>query len=255
MNISNYNFFHEHGYIIVDAINAQDLNAFQASLSNTISIYLKKNSLPQLTPAKQFNFKEQCDYGLSILRSINPDYSLAIQAVISRTPEFYKLCSNKIIMNTARNLLTLAKNSSLYLTNNGIIFTNPNDSNNHRSCNIELDWHKDTFFTIPKSRFVQIWVPLLHDASPEIGTLQVCPGSHLAGIGKQKMHMSVQYDHRFTMDKQEISQYVPQELQVRLGQALIFDGRLIHRSGKNISTHIRSTMLFSLRGLEFHSQL
>lgn len=242
MNISNYNFFQEQGYIIFDAVSPEDLAAFKASLHSIILLYLNNYALGKSLPDKQLTLEEQCDHGLATLRAANPDYPLAVQAAISRSPEYYRLCSNPQIMGIVRDLLVL-EHSPLYFTNNGIIFTNPNDSSNQRSCNIEISWHKDTFFTIPKSRFLQIWIPVLHDATPEIGTLQVCPGSHLAGIGKQHINLGAQYDHRFTMDMDEVSQYTPKDLPVKLGQALVFDGRLIHRSGKNTSKQIRTTMI------------
>ena len=235
--------FSHDGYLIVEnAFTKDDLLAFKKCLLRIIQIALNKYNI-SFSERKEISIAEKCDRGLIALRMANPDYPLFVQACISRSPEYYRLCSSSKIVHYLQRLYSSAEDSPIYSTNNGIIFTNPNDSLNQRSSNIEIEWHKDTFYTVPKSHFLHTWAPVLHHATESIGTLQVCPGSHKEGLGMQLINPKAAYDHRYIVDPASITKYQPLSIEVKLGQALIFDGRLIHRSGKNISQHVRCTLI------------
>lgn len=242
MRDSEFEFFSQNGYLIIDdAVDKNDLLAFQAAFWETINETLKRFDI--IFGSSSGDLAEKCDLGLIALNQANSDYPVFVQACLSRSPEYYHLCSNKKVMNYIRLLLGLTETSPIYLTNNGIIFTHPNDSSNKRSSNIEIEWHRDTFFTIPRSKFLHIWIPLLHDTTKANGALQVCPGSHKEGIGKQLIDPEAPYDHRYTVDPSSIAAYQPISLEIKLGQALIFDNCLIHRSGKNTSDQVRCTLI------------
>lgn len=243
MSVSDRAYFYDNGYIVINnAFPLEDLFALQASLRNNIRRALDKYGL-DLPMVSQRSLKEECDAGLIALRSLNPQYPSEVQGAVSRSPEYFRLCSSPTVMEAMRGLLGLSSGSPLYLTNNGVIFTNPNDSANKRSSNIEIGWHNDTFYTIPKSRFLQIWIPVLNDATDAIGTLQVCPGSHQVVMSKQTIHPEEQYDHRYQIGPEEVSKYNSVSVEVKLGAVLIFDGGLIHRSGINTSEHVRCTII------------
>lgn len=239
---SDLDFFLQTGYLILDdAISKEELSGFHSVFLETINRALNRFNVVSHTPSS--DLVKKCDLGLIALNEANPDYPLFVQACLSRSPEYYRLCSNEKIMNHVRFLLGLTETSPIYLTNNGIIFTHPNDGLNKRSSNIELEWHRDTFFTIPKSQFLHVWVPLLHDATKENGALQVCVSSQQGGIGKQLINPDAPYDHRYAVDPDSITSYKQESLEVKLGQALLFDSCLIHRSGKNTSDQVRCTLI------------
>lgn len=244
MTLPNLNMsqFEEKGFCIIqNAISTGDILNFQLLLREVIWLTLKRHKVNEI--AYSTNIAADCDYGLLVLRNAQPFYQTEVQSIICRSPEYYRLCSSPTIIKSIKQLLKLSENRPVYLTNNGIIFTNPNDESNQLSSNINLDWHKDTFYTLPRSRYLHVWAPLLHDASKEIGTLQVCPGSHKNGVGNQKINPQAQYDHRYTMHKDEISKYSPESIELKLGEALVFDGNLIHRSGTNSSKSIRCSLI------------
>lgn len=235
--------FSQEGYCILDnAIPLDDILNFKKTLHKIILIILKKYNI-NLNFENHTSLENQCDLGLIALRKSNSEYPNLVQAIISRSPEYYRICSAPAIIDAVKMLLNLEKDMPIYLTNNGIIFTLPNDEKNQTSSNINTEWHKDTFFTIPRSRYLHVWAPLLHDATTEIGTLQICPGSHKEGIGIQKIYPNLQYDHRYKMKHDESIKYETKSIALKLGQALIFDGNLIHRSGKNTSNHVRCTLI------------
>jgi ectoine hydroxylase-related dioxygenase (phytanoyl-CoA dioxygenase family) len=235
--------FQSDGYAIFDDLfPKEDFLAFRCVLKVVIREALNRaknqgEEIPQLTPGCEI------EEGLIVLRKINPSFAAFVQRVISRSPEFFRLSSNPEVAKATRSLLGLKENSPLYLLSNGVILTFPNDAANKTSSNFALAWHKDIFFTIPKSQYVHIWVPLLYDATLEIGTLKVIPGSHKEGIGKQKIDINTAYNYRYSLDPESVKEVEAKSVEVKLGQALIFDYRLAHRSGENISDRVRCTML------------
>lgn len=235
--------FETQGYTIIDeAFSEEELLLFQKTFKKVIKCILGRaiKDFPQLGKyCKSDNYDEI----LLALRYANPEYVSIIQRIISRSPEFYRLSSSQKLFGSIRELLYLPDESPLYLLSNGIVFTNPNDKENKRTSNFELDWHQDTFFTIPQSHFVQFWGPVFHDSTEDLGTLVVCPGSHKNGYGKQRIHTEISFNHRFSMEPSEIEKYQPISINLKLGQILVFHGHLIHASGYNSSKKVRMTIL------------
>lgn len=234
--------FQEQGFIILNnAFSMEDLLAFRKTFQKILARVLTQASKNH--PHLNAKMAEDVDASLLALRYANPTYVSIAQRLISRSPEFFRLSSEPRVFNTIRQLLNVTDDSPLYLLSNGVVFTNPNDRENKRSSNFELDWHQDTFFTIPRSRYVQFWGPLLHDSMEEIGTLILCPGSHKDGYGKQRIHPELSFNHRYSMEPSEVKKYNPVSANMKLGQLLIFDGQLIHASGDNTSKQVRTTIL------------
>jgi hypothetical protein len=247
VNVEN---FRERGYIIVDnTFTDDDLINFRKTLHYIICNVLERAakqhaSLKDTLKAILSNDSaESCDKGLLALRYVDSSLVSMVQRFISRSPEFYTLCSSPAMKQALRSVLELPEHAPLYFLSNGIVFTNPNDSENKRSSNFELDWHQDTFFTIPRSPYVQFWGPALHHSHTDIGTLILCPGSHKDGYGKQRIHPELSFNHRFSMAPGEVDKYEPIPANLELGQMLIFHGQLIHASGQNTSQHVRTTLL------------
>lgn len=237
LNENDREFFNQNGYIVIDKVfRKKDINKFKLALD-----YLIEQTLHRVRPYDKEFFFDIC---LKELVNINPLYISYIQRVMSRTPEFLRLSSNENIAILIKYLLGISSNSPLYITSNGVVFTSPKAIKNNLT-NFEIDWHLDTFYTIPKSRFIQIWAPLYHDADSKIGTLTLCPGSNKIEpcLVKQKYDPSLPYNNQYYVDPLEIMKYKPTSIDVKLGQLLIFDGRTIHSSGINLSKHFRCTLL------------
>jgi hypothetical protein len=242
LSFDKVNFFTENGYLVLNNdFLLNEIFNFQYRLWQIINYTLEKESIKFICDSHILANK--CSVGLIALRNVNPAFPGLVQSIISRSPEYYRLCSLPYIMQAIRKLINFKKDVPLYLTNNGVIFTNPFDADNKRPCNIELNWHKDTFYTIPRSHFLHVWMPLLHDANEKIGTLQLCPKSHKDGIGHQLIDIDAQYDHRYQASELNINKYQPISLEVKLGQVLLFDGNMFHRSGVNTSQHVRCTLI------------
>jgi ectoine hydroxylase-related dioxygenase (phytanoyl-CoA dioxygenase family) len=238
------NQFLEEGYTVIkNAFSKEDLTAFRKTFQKIVGSVLTRaaKAYPQLKSAQ---VGENCDEGLLALRYTNPEYVSVVQRLISRSPEFFRLSSAPKVFAIIRQLIDVSEDSPLYLLSNGVVFTNPDDSENKRSSNFELVWHQDTFFTIPRSRYVQFWGPLTHNFTEEIGTLKVCPGSHKDGYGKQFIHTDISFNHRYSTALEDVEKYQHVSVNLELGELMIFHGQLIHASGNNVKqNHVRTTIL------------
>jgi ectoine hydroxylase-related dioxygenase (phytanoyl-CoA dioxygenase family) len=105
-----------------------------------------------------------------------------------------------------------------------------------------VPWHQEVVYYVPGSDFVQTWAPLIIDATIVNGTIQICPASHNE-IAKQSYHEGEGDDYRYIVDEDVIKKYNPISLEMKLGQLLIFDSKLIHRSGKNESSQTRYSLV------------
>lgn len=234
--------FDENGYIIIKkAFPLEKILIFQKALKKLVDC--KYNEFGNSWNNFSVSSNLSCDEKLITLKNHNPNYISIIQRIISRSPEFYSLASCVEIVPFMRSLHKLDDSSPIYIINNGIVFTCPCDNKNSAVSNFETEWHNDIFYTIPHSRFWQIWVPLLHHATDEVGTLMVCPGSHKNGIGKQRIDINAGYNQRYTIDPSTILKYSPISIKIELGDVFIFNSQLIHKSGINTSSHVRCTML------------
>lgn len=244
LTLKQKEFFDENGYFVLDhAFDQEDLKDFKTTFLS-ILVSVVKRAQKEFPHLKETDLGENGDNALLALRHAKPEYVSIFQRTISRTPEFFRLSSSKQLFKATRELMRIKAESGLYLLSNGIVFTNPNDSDNKRSSNFELDWHQDTFFTVPENRYFQFWGPVLQKSTESLGTLIVCPGSHKNGYGKQRIHPELSYNHRFSMAPGEIDSYDKVSVELEVGQMLIFHGQLIHASGHNVSPgKIRTTML------------
>lgn len=87
--------------------------------------------------------------------------------------------------------------------------------------------HQDYTYNIGSRNSVTLWIPLQNTGEKE-GSILVAPKSHKNGVYPNKKGI---------IDKQYSFEY--QHCNVKFGQALIFDQKLVHKSGFNSSNNIR----------------
>ena len=124
-------------------------------------------------------------------------------------------------------------------------------------------WHQEqSYFGANKDgmRGLTVWLPLI-DTVPELGPLDVCPGSHIEGFigpGSTKWQSGLspmkveapggpssrpEPDYMVT-EQLEVSpgfidKYETKSVPLKVGDALLFNMLVFHRSGTNISDQIR----------------
>ena len=90
-----------------------------------------------------------------------------------------------------------------------------------------FEQHQDYPYNIGSLNSVTIWIPL-QDVDIESGALLVAPGTHLNGVYPNRKGIIVK-EHRFRFES------VP----MKLGEVLVFNQKLVHQSGMNVSDKIR----------------
>ncbi|MFI4954737.1 MAG: phytanoyl-CoA dioxygenase family protein [Gammaproteobacteria bacterium] len=242
LSSSDQKLFQEQGFAVIDdAFAKEDLFNFKVALQQIIRIFIKRarekySEFPDIVSGSE------CDQGIIALKYAAPEYLSYVQRAISRTPEYFRLISYPHIPQMLNALLGETE-SPIYFSNNGVLFTQPYSQYDKRSINIELDWHNDIFYTIPRSKFLQIWAPLIHDSTEEIGTLMVCPGSHKEGLMEHQVDIDAPYNHRYAVPAALVEKFEKKSIELRLGQILVFDNHLLHRSGRNTSKLVRCSMV------------
>jgi len=89
-----------------------------------------------------------------------------------------------------------------------------------------------------KFRSYSIWIPL-QDANTENGTMEVVPRSHKKFSSMRGLNMEYPYSYPFKPIEKEIKDEFLVPLNLKTGQAAIFDDALIHYTGSNLSNAMR----------------
>ena len=139
-----------------------------------------------------------------------------------------------------RKLLELPNNSSLYGFTNRVRIDPPRDERR------TYGWHQEVFYTLPKSKYLQTWCPIIRNTTISNGTIQICPGSHKEKIVKQEWRDIKGKATQIIIDDKIIKKYRPIDLEMKVGDLMFFNGHLFHRSGQNIT---KDQIRFSMVGM------
>lgn len=152
-------------------------------------------------------------------------------------PEFLRLVAKPEIVQTVNALLHRPIDRPLYCFTNRCRIDRPFDDRR------TYGWHQEVFYTIPQSRFIQTWAPLISDTTVENGTIEVLVGSHVEGIAPQTWTSRPHGAHQIIIAPEIVAKYEARPVPMKLGQVMFFDSRLIHRSGLNTSARTRYSMV------------
>lgn len=183
------------------------------------------------SPRELSDFAEAFDR-LPDFGSIGEKYDACAQM-----PEFLRLVAKRETVEVINTLLNRAAVAPLYCFTNRCRIDVPHDERR------TYGWHQEVFYTIPHGRFVQTWAPLIRDTTVANGTVEVCVGSHAAGIAPQTWTDREDGATQIIVDQATVAGYEQRAIPMKLGQMMFFDGRLFHRSGRNTSTEPRYSMV------------
>lgn len=232
MNIHNYPFdeirsqIKDNGYAIInDLFELEKLIEIESQLEYLFKYHTRKNNC---------NLDDKSTLDLAnFLYKISPQSFSEIYDHIGYSDFFINLLSSSIFK-ISREILKVPFEVPLYFTQNRILMQLP--ENDERLS----DWHQETFYTIPHSKkYLQCWFPLFSDSNSENGSIHICPGSHKEGIAKSKIYYPEGRIPQVTVDPSVIKKYEPIQLEIKRGDCIIFDGKLIHKSGYNKSSKTR----------------
>jgi hypothetical protein len=168
-----------------------------------------------------------------ILSILNFDYKLVgeMYDTISYCSTFFKILSEPKILEITKKILNLKPYNTIYSWTHRVRIDPPKD--NRRT----YGWHQEIFYTIPKNRFIQTWLPVIRDATEENGTIEICPKSHLNGIVRQSWKEQKNKATQIIVDPKIVNNYNQLKLSMKKGDVLFFDPHLFHRSGNNITVN------------------
>lgn len=183
-----------------------------------------------------FSPAEMADFEWCLSQLPDTDLGAKYDA-LSYTPSFLRLASNRKTSMMANVLLGRNPFEPLYCFSNRCLIQMPNDESR------TYGWHQEVFYSIPKSHFVQTWAPLVYDTTKENGTIEVLVGSHKEGIARQVWNEQEGRVTQIIVDDETVSKYEHRVIEMKVGQMMFFDSRLIHRSGQNTSDKPRYSMV------------
>jgi hypothetical protein len=163
-----------------------------------------------------------------------------IYDTVSYSSTFLKIVSKSQIEEITKSLLNINKYNTIYSWTHRVRIDPPRDERR------TYGWHQEIFYTIPDTKFLQTWCPLIRDANVKNGTIEVCPKSHKEGIARQTWNEIEGKATQIIVNDEIVNKYEKKELSMKIGEVLFFDPHLFHRSGHNST---QDEIRFSLVGM------
>ena len=177
-----------------------------------------------------------------LLNILKTDHKLIgeLYDTVSYSSCFLKILSDSDIEDYSRSLLGLSKRNTIYSWTHRVRIDPPKDERR------TYGWHQEIFYTIPETKFIQTWCPLIRDTTLENGTIEVCEGSHKEGIAKQTWNEINGRATQIIVNEDVVAKYKQKKIPMTKGEVLFFDPHMFHRSGHNST---KDEIRFSLVGM------
>ena len=148
---------------------------------------------------------------------------------MSYCSNFLRVVSSTKIEEISREILELKNYNTIYSFMNRVLIQIPRDQRR------TYGWHQEIFYTLPNTRFVQAYCPIIRDVTIENGALEICKKSHKDGLAKQTWNKPENRVLQIIVDEKKVDKYEKIRLPMKLGDFLFFNPYLIHRSGDNLT--------------------
>lgn len=204
----------------------------QKDIYQLIHILIKEHNLSII----QEPFSSQSfDSGLEeLLRNYRPLVSQIYDAV-KKIPSYVRLACLQKNEEVARILLN-SKFVGFANRGYGIRMDNPFEDM------FLTQWHQDYVSQLCAKNGVVLWSPL-RDVTSDMGPVEFCPGSHRDGIFKVLRDGDGSYGLKIKNEEQIVRKYDSLVPEVKVGDMVIIDYLLLHRSTPNRSKHTRWAMI------------
>lgn len=234
-----YQSFRDNGFIVLE-------DAISSEMSEDLTIELLHLVRAQNCQEVQVPDIEELDQGsrvelllkcLYALEQKDHEYIRRIHDALRECPALLRVISSRRICETVNVLLGQKHEKVLFPRPHSVRIDMPHDEA------FVLKWHQEVHYAPKDANLVQLWAPAVNDITLENGALRVLPGSHNGGIAKT-IDFVPEFGHaQYTVVPEHIAKYDEKIVEMKRGDVLLFDKRLIHRSGLNSSTTPRLTVI------------
>jgi phytanoyl-CoA hydroxylase len=232
--------FEENGFVVVDSFfDTAELANFRDALRGVIRSALKKAGL-----VSSEYIDNEFGSAMSALEARDHRFISEIYDIVANLPEFLRLVAKPEYTTLTNQLLGRQKNAPLYSMTCRCRIDPPDD------VVVLAEWHQEIFYSIPKSRFIQVWAPLIRGATVENGAMKVCVGSHKSGIVKQTWDKPEGRHRQMFIAPDLIAAHEQKSMVLRVGQIVLFSPYLIHSSGTNSSDEVRFTLIAAFHDID-----
>ena len=239
LNSDQIQSYKKNGYLILDDFfNQKELTDFKDAVIKIIHLSLVKASKDQHAKINPNDLVgKELHEGIAALEEVDHKFISDIYDTISSIPQFLRITSKVEISEYINQLTGRDLGSPTFIDQSKCRIDQPLDPYKRK-----VPWHQEMVYYVPGSDFVQTWAPLIVDATVSNGTIEICPGSH-DEIAKQSYHEGEGDDYRYIVDDDVVKKYNPISVEMKLGQFMIFNAKLIHRSGTNESNKVRYSLV------------
>jgi hypothetical protein len=227
----NYN---QLGFIVKKIYTNEELIEFTDTFKDLVYMQMKKMRL---------NVTFNLDKDLIDLNTKNPEALGEVLSMARNSSAGHRLASNRLLEKAGCELLNTK--SKVIISGPSFFVNIPSNNARKYTFHSEQNWY-------PKRRnFLNVWVPIISDRIDNT-SMEVCSKSHL----KDWFYFSeyTGYDGKFDKDA-NIQYEIPDNLikgydkiipDVKLTEALFFDGKLVHRSIDNSTEKVLFTIVFRI---------
>ena len=231
--------FKKNGYVIVkNAFNNKIINQFSKSLAYLINACdVKEVNIKNIKNKKITLLKKEILKNLLKLENKDHSYIANIYNALRDLNITDKIFNNSKITKIIYELLSTSQDVPIYIKQKACRIDMP------RNNNFSLDWHQESPYTIKDTDLIQIWAPAIETIRVINGAIKILPGSHKEGHVKTKDSFPKVGHAQYVPENKVIKRYKVKNIELNIGDVLLFSKFLIHKSGDNYSTYPRLTFI------------
>ena len=231
--------FKKNGYVIIkNALNNKIINQFSKSVAHLINASdVKGIKISNIKNKKIEILKKEIFKNLLKLENKNHVYIANIYDAIRDLNIMDKIFNNSKITRAISTLLSISNDIPIYIKQKACRIDMPKNKN------FSLDWHQESPYTIKDSDLIQIWAPALETIKLKNGAIKILPGSHKEGYLKTADSFPKVGHAQYVPEKKVVKKYNVKNVELNIGDVLLFSKFLIHKSGDNNSLQPRLTFI------------
>ena len=235
--------FNKNGFEIASLFSKEEITNFELTLNDLLKMQAKKLKIKNYNTS---NIEVLCVE----IQKIYPKALDEVFTTLRNSSVGHQLAGNSKLEKLAKSFLN--SNSPLVISGPSFFVNLPS------SLTRKYTWHSEQNWYPKRRNFLNIWCPIIHDR-PENESMSMLIGSHK----KDWFHFTEYTGYNGEFDPNALVQYeIPENLirnydesipKVDKGEAIFFDGKLVHRSVDSKSKHPLFTIVF--RAFDYSNDL